>query len=232
MNAERVDFLVELGDLKDEDGPPVESRTLQYLRTIEDVFQGFAGPRYHVLGNHDVDCISKGQFFQNVESTGIDPSRTYYSFDVRGLHCVVLDANYKADGADYDRGNFDWTDANIPRHELDWLRQDLATARGPVVVFVHQLLDGTGDLYVNNAAEVRAVLQESRKVLAVFQGHHHAGAHSCIEGIPYYTLKGVVEGQGQENNSYAVVEVRPDRSLVVTGYRKAVSGELQCPQKP
>jgi hypothetical protein len=232
MNAERVDFLVELGDLKDEDRPPVESRTLQYLRTIEKVFQGFAGPRYHVLGNHDADCISKGQFLQNVENTGIDPSRTYYSFGVRGLHCVVLDANYKADGADYDRGNFDWTDANIPRHEIDWLRQDLATSRGPVIVFIHQLLDGAGDLYVNNAAEVRAVLQESGKVVAVFQGHHHAGAYNGIEGIHYYTLKGVVEGQGQENNSYAVVEVRSDRSLVVTGHRRAVSRELQCLQEP
>jgi len=226
MNAERVSFLIELGDFKDQGTPAVESRTLAYLRKVEDVFRGFRGPRYHVLGNHDMDSLSKSQFLANVENTGIDPSRNYYSFNVRGLHCVVLDANYRADGADYDHGHFDWTDANIPPQELDWLRQDLAASNGRAVVFVHQLLDGQGPLYVKNAPEVRQVLQESGKVLAVFQGHHHEGAYSRIEGIHYYTLKGVVEGSGLENNSYAIVEPKRDHDLIVTGCRKAVSRDL------
>ncbi len=226
MDAERVDFLVELGDFKDQDRPPVESRTLQHLQRIEAVFCGFAGPRYHVLGNHDMDSLSKRQFLDHVENTGIDRGRSCYSFDVRGLHCVVLDANYKTDGGDYDHGNFDWTDANIPARELDWLRQDLAASRGPVVVFIHQLLDGTGSVYVKNAPEVRRVLQGSGRVLAVFQGHHHEGAYSRIEGIHYYTLRAVVEGQGQDNNAYAIVEMQSDRTLTVTGCRKAASREL------
>lgn len=226
MNAERLGFLVELGDFKDQDTPPVESRTLEHLQRVETVFRGFRGPRYHVLGNHDMDSLSKKQFLKNVENTGIDPNRSYYSFDVPGLHCVVLDACYRADGSDYDHGHFDWTDANIPPHELDWLRQDLAASESPVVVFIHQLLDGEGSVYVKNALEVRQVLQGSDKVLAVFQGHHHEGAYSRIEGIHYYTLPGIVEGQGQENNSYAIVELRGDRDLIVTGYHKAISREL------
>ena len=158
MNAESVDFLVELGDFKDQDKRPVESRTLLYLQDVEAVLRGFHGPTYHVLGNHDMDSISKQQFLAHVENTGIDPSRSYYSFDVRGLHCIVLDGNFRSDGSDYDHGNFDWTDANIPAHELDWLRQDLAASRSPVVIFIHQLLDGTGSVYVKNAAEVREIL--------------------------------------------------------------------------
>jgi hypothetical protein len=226
MNAEHVSFLIELGDFKDQDTPPVESRTLSYLRKIEGVFQCFRGPRYHVLGNHDMDSLSKRQFLVNVENTGIDPDRSYYSFDVPGLHCVVLDATYRADGSNYDHGNFDWTDANTPAHELDWLRRDLAVSKSPAVVFIHQLLDGEGPVYVRNAAEVRQVLQESGKVLAVFQGHHHEGAYGRIEGIHYYTLKGVIEGQGPENNSYAIVELQQGRDLIVTGYRTAASKEL------
>ena len=226
MNAEGVDFLIELGDFKDQDRPPVEDRTLQHLRRIETVFGGFNGPRYHVLGNHDMDSLSKRQFLEHVVNTGVDPGRSYYSFDVRGLHGVVLDANYRADGSDYDHGNFDWTDANIPPHELDWLRQDLAASHRSTIVFVHQLLDGTGPVYVKNAPEVRQVLQDSGRVLAVFQGHHHEGAYSCIEGIHYYTLKGVVEGSGVENSSYAIVEGQPSGDLIVTGYHKAVSKEL------
>jgi len=228
MSAERVDFVVELGDFKDQDRPPVESTTLQYLQRIEAAFRGFAGPRYHVLGNHDMDSLSKGQFLQNVENTGIDSARSFYSFDIRGLHCVVLDANYKTDGSDYDHGDFDWTDANIPPQELAWLRQDLAASRSRAVVFIHQLLDGAGSVYVKNAPEVRRVLQDSGKVLAVFQGHHHEGSYSQIEGIHYYTLKAVVEGQGAESNSYAVVEMQRDGGLIVTGHRRAESRGLPC----
>jgi len=226
MNAEQVDFLIELGDLKDQDKRPVETRTLSYLRDVEAVLQGFRGPTYHALGNHDVDSISKRQFLAHVENTGIDASRSYYSFDARGLHCIVLDANYRADGGAYDHGNFDWTDANIPAHELDWLRQDLAASHSPVVIFIHQLLDGTGSVYVKNASSVRQVLRTSGKVLAVFQGHHHEGSYRYIEGIHYYTLKAVVEGHGQDNNAYAVVEVRPNRDVIVTGYRTAINREL------
>ncbi len=226
MNAEKVDFLIELGDFKDQNEPAVEEETLAHLERIEAVFQQFEGPTYHVLGNHDMDSISKPQFLARVENTGIDADRRYYSFDVKGLHCIVLDANHKTDGTDYDRGNFTSPDANIPAHELNWLRADLAATRRPVVVFVHQPLDAPDRRYVNNAAEVRDILQGSGKVLAAFQGHQHKGGYRDVAGIHYCTLQAMVEGQGLENNAYAVVEVRPDRSIVVTGYRKAVSREL------
>jgi predicted phosphodiesterase len=226
MNAERADFLVELGDFKDQDTPAVEQRTISHLEVVERVFQQFRGPTYHVLGNHDEDSISKTQFLARVENTGVDPRCSYYSFDCKGLHFVVLDANYRADGANYDHGDFDWTDPNIPPAELAWLERDLAAARRPVILFIHQLLDGTGDVYVSNAEDVRQILEQSRKVLAVFQGHHHAGSYSQMRGIHYYTLKALVEGPGEQNNSYAIVDVRPDRSITVNGYRKATSKRL------
>ncbi len=226
MKAEKVDFLIELGDFKDQGRPPVEEDTLSYVEQVETVFQQFDGPTYHVLGNHDADSISKEQFLSRVENTGIDVGHSYYSFDVGGVHFIVLDANYKADGTGYDHGNFVWTDTDIPAHELDWLRADLAAAPGPTVVFVHQLLDGAGQDYVNNAAEVRGILGCSGKVLAVFQGHRHQGGYSNIEGIHYCTQKALVEGHGPDNNAYATVEVRPDSGVTITGYRRAVGREL------
>jgi hypothetical protein len=226
MNTQKVDFLVELGDFKDQNSPPAEQKTLSYLQAVESVFHRFDGPTCHVLGNHDVDSISKAQFLANIENTGIDPGKSYYSFYFNGVHFVILDANYKSDGTDYDHGNFDWTDANIPPAELQWLRRDLAESPGAVIVLIHQLLDGTGSHYIKNAAEVRQILEQSGKVLAVFQGHYHNGGYSRINGIHYYTLKAMVEGPGPENNSYAIVEVRPDMSITVTGYRKAVSKQL------
>lgn len=226
MNTEKVDFLIELGDFKDQDDPPDEQRTIQYLKTIEAIFQQFQGPTYHVLGNHDVDSISKEQFLANVKNTNIPLNRNYYSFDSRNLHFVVLDANFKSDGTDYDHGNFNWTDTNIPPIELEWLQQELAVTKKPIIIFTHQLLDGEGDVFVRNAEQVRKILQGSGKVLAVFQGHHHEGSYQNIEEIHYYTLKAVVDGLGPENNSYAIVEVFSDHSIVITGYRRAVSKVL------
>ncbi len=223
MNKEKVDFLAELGDFKDENVPSFEDKTLVYLREIEAVFSKFKNPRYHVLGNHDMDSISKQQFLENIKNTGIEEDKKYYSFNKKGVHFIVLDANYNSDGTDYNRGNFDWTDANIPQAELDWLRADLDAANGNVIVMIHQLLDGSGTEYVKNAVDIRQILEQSGKVIAVLQGHFHQGSYSLIKGIHYYTLKAMVEGPGPQNNSYAIVEIHSDLSITITGYRNAVS---------
>lgn len=226
MNRQNVDFLVELGDFKDQDDPAVEERTISHLRAIERVFQRFQGPKYHVIGNHDIDSISKEQFLENITNTNIRAGSAYYSYDSRGIHFIVLDANYCEDETAYDHGNFIWTDTHIPNVQLEWLRRDLAAVSLPVIIFIHQLLDGDGSHYVDNAKEVRSILQASGKVLAVFQGHKHAGNYSIIEGIHYYTLKAMVDGSGPENNSYATVEVRNDNCIIVTGYRRAENRKL------
>jgi len=220
MNAEEVDFLVELGDFKDQDMPPDMNSTINYLEDIEKVYAGFKGPRYHVLGNHDVDSISKKQFLSKVTNTGIPENKSYYYFDKKGVRFVVLDANFTSDGTDYDSGNFHWEDANIPAPQLEWLSSVLNSDL-PVVLFVHQLLDGTGSHYIKNASEVREILNGSTNVLAVFQGHQHDGQYNLIDNIHYYTLHALVDGSGQENSSYAIAEIFPDSTMKIKGYRKA-----------
>ena len=227
MNTEKVDFLIELGDFKDQDRTPSEASTLRYLDAAEAAFGRFKSSRYHVLGNHDMDSISKEQFLSRIANTGIARDRSYYSFDAKGLRVVVLDANFTSSGADYNRGNFDWKDANVPDGELAWLARDLASASMPAIVFVHQQLDGGGDHLVRNAAEVRSILEKAGNVLAVFQGHNHAGDYHLIGGIHYYTLKAMIEGSGEENNSYAFVDVLARNDIVVTGYRKAAGAEMR-----
>ncbi len=226
MNRERVDFLIELGDFKDQDKEPEESKTLSYLRRIENAFGRFKGPRYHVLGNHDLDSLSKTQFMNTVENAGIPKEWTFYRFDVRGIRFLVLDANFDAKAEPYDHGRFAWADSNVPVEEIDWLRSELVASPKPVIVFIHHQLDGEGDYYVKNAAKVRAILQQSGKILAVFQGHRHEGEYNERGGIHYYTLKGMIEGSGPENNSYAVVEVTPQGGIRVMGFRRAESMTL------
>ena len=228
MNREQVAFLIELGDLKDQDEPGVEADTLRYLGEIEAELQRFNGPTYHVLGNHDMDSISKPQFLAGIDNTGIDPAATYYSFDHGGLHFAVLDANFRADGAPYDHGDFDYRNTNIPPEQLDWLARDLGATTAPTILFVHQRLDGEGPVFVNNADEVRLLLRRRGNVVAAFHGHDHAGGHNRIDGIHYYTLRAVVEGSGPDNSSYAIVDVTGE-GITVTGYRRAVTQQLQGP---
>ncbi len=226
MNDKKVNFLIELGDFKDQNAEPSEEKTIAYLRTIEEIFQQFNGPTYHVLGNHDVDSLSKEQFRANIKNTNISGSSCHYSYDFKGIHFVVLDANFRTDGTVYDHGNFSSSDTYIPEAELNWLMQNLADTTLPSIVFCHQQLGGRGGTYVKNAEEVRGILQDSGKVLAVFDGHEHRGGYRLVKGIHYYTLKGMIVGTGPENNSYAIVEILNDNNIVVTGYRKAVDKEL------
>ena len=226
MNDQKVDFLIELGDFKDQDDPAVEEKTISYLKKIEQIFQKFNGPTYHVLGNHDVDSLSKEQFMENITNTGLKTKSTYYSFDRKGIHFVVLDANFLSDGTPYDHGNFVWNNTIIPQNELDWLAADLNETKLPTIVFCHQQLGGNSGTCTQNAQDVRNILQKSGKVIASFDGHEHNGGYKFVEGIHYYTLKGMVVGSGEESNTYAIVEVLPDKNIIVTGYRKAESRDF------
>ena len=228
MNKEKPDFLIELGDFKDQDAEAEEKNTLGYLRDIENELQKFTGPTYHVLGNHDADSLSKTQFLQNVTNTNIPAEKSYFSFNLKGFHFIVLDADFTSDGTPYDHSNFDWTDANIPSLELKWLKEYLSAASGPVIVFVHQLLDGQGHYYIKNAAQVRQVLQQSGRVLAVFQGHQHRGQYNRINGIHYITLQAMVEGEGLDNNCYYVAEVNEKFDITVQGYVRGKSYQLEA----
>lgn len=223
MISEDVDFLIELGDFKDFADGETEETTLAHLDAVENELRQFGGPLYHVLGNHDVDNITKQQFLDRVENTDIPRDRSFYAFNRSGVRFIVLDANFRGDGAPYSKGDFDWTDTHIPPRELEWLKEELRITHRPVVVFIHQPLDGEGPEYVKNAPEVRNVLESAKRVLAVFQGHRHDGGISRIEGINYYTLPAMVEGSGPENSAYAVVRIESDLTLSITGRRKAES---------
>lgn len=229
MNQEKLDFVIELGDFKDQDEVPNETNTLEYLTNIESVFHKFKGPTYHVLGNHDTDGISKQQFLERVENTGIPNTESYYSFNRKGIHFVVLDGDFTKEGKAYDHGNFSWDDSFIPESQINWLKDDLKENTLPVIVFVHQMLSPTRDvkLEVQNAAEVRQVLEQSGKVLCVFQGHVHEESYNLINGIHYYSVNAVVDGDGPENNAYMIVDVYKNGSLKIDGFRRATDREMK-----
>jgi hypothetical protein len=76
---------------------------------------------------------------------------------------------------------------------------------------------------VNNGPEIRKLLRDSAKVLAVLQGHCHWGNYQEIAGLHYCTLSAVVEGSGKENDAYATMDIFSDDTIRITGFRKQKS---------
>jgi hypothetical protein len=213
LRQRRAAFIIELGDLIDED--PQHQDDPKYLHEARQVLDGFPGPKHYVLGNHCVWVLTKEQFL-----AGCGLQRSWYSFDAGPLHGVVLDACFTKDSQPYQPGAFDWKDSWIPAEQQQWLAEDLARARGrTAVVFVHQNLhDETRPCGVKNAPEVRRILQQAGNVWAVFQGHEHTGAYAQIEGIHYCTLRAMVQGPQPESNAFSLITLDGPRSGRLEGF--------------
>jgi 3',5'-cyclic-AMP phosphodiesterase len=161
---------------------------------------------FHTIGNHD--C------FGIYSSSGVAESeplygkkmfeerfgKTYYSFDHKGVHFIVLDSI----GITSDR----LYEGRVDQAQLDWLKSDLGKLPPsmPIIVSVHIPLVTAFYSYVQapqpepkhhglsvvNAYEVIALF-EGHNVLGVLQGHTHVNEKVMWKGVPYIT-SGAVSG--------------------------------------
>jgi 3',5'-cyclic AMP phosphodiesterase CpdA len=177
MKRAKVDFLLQLGDFC----IPVDSN-----KPFLDIWNSYSGPRYHVLGNHDMD--GKGEHpkrfrpEETVEYWGM-PHR-YYSFETNGIHIIVLDGNDQGPGQKpYYR--------YIGDEQLAWFGKQLDQTRLPTIVFVHQSPERPNQGGLENGVRVRKVMQEANRragwqqVIACFSGHHHRDYMRRINNILY-----------------------------------------------
>ena len=155
---------------------------------------------YHTIGNHDV--------FGIYPSSGMMPSdplygkkyyedhigKTYYSFDHKGVHFIVLDSIGILADRTYE--------GRIDVDQKQWLAGDLAAQAPvtPIIVVTHIPLVSAVASYnpppatpsthngstVTNSAEV-INLFEGRNVLGVLQGHTHINERVEWHGVPYIT---------------------------------------------
>lgn len=168
MREEKVDFIVQLGDFC----VPHE-RNRGFLAE----WNRFEGARHHVLGNHDTD----GGYTREQAVAFLGMPARYYRIDHHGIRFLVLDGN--------DRGG---STKGYPRFiaadQLEWLKRELEAATLPVVVLVHQPLEGPAG--IDNGAQVREVLESARRdgrpgVAAVLTGHLHQDYVRRIKGIAH-----------------------------------------------
>ncbi|MCC6682567.1 MAG: metallophosphoesterase [Phycisphaeraceae bacterium] len=173
MNARDVDFIIQLGDF---------CQPQTFNEPFMDIWNNFEGPKYHVLGNHDMDNhMGSEKFASDFTAKYFGMPDRYYSFDSKGFHFIVLDGN---DVQDPPQSGYP---SHIGSEQMEWLKDDLSKTNLPTIIFSHQSLEWG----VDNAEEVRAILEavneqsNSKKVIACFSGHHHVDHLSAIHGIYY-----------------------------------------------
>lgn len=226
-----VDCVLCLGDMVNGgDQTQAESRALEAVTKA----LGSPGlPVHAVAGNHDMAAFPIDGL---IDRMGSALSSGYYRVDYGPLRFVVLDANYNLDGSHFAPRNLLWDQCIVPQQQLDWLADALALPDDRrAIVFIHENLDfrawnGDRDPHVVvNHAEVRDVLDRSDRVIAVLQGHCHAGHYSFVGGLHYVTFRALVEGEGKANNAYAIVTVNDKMSLAIEGFGRQQGYRLENP---
>ena len=208
LNRGVVDVLVTMGDLVVGESAFHATRL---LREISALCSAFHGPVYYMPGNHDLDHLSKAEFYEALDRSG---DSALFDFTLGGYRLMSVDGNFTPYGIEYAHGNFNWEEALIPDEQVALLEAELSVSNEPVVMFSHQRLDETSVFAVQNAAVVRRLIAKSGKVKAVFQGHQHADHLRELDGTAYYTLSAHVDDAGP-----AVILMDADGIRLVRDYQ-------------
>jgi len=197
----------------------------------------YNGPKYHVLGNHDMDKCDKATI---MKLWGMQSP--YYSFDQEGYHFIVMDRNFmkRPDGLLMDYNNSNWGPVAAPGRsftdeaQLKWLRSDLAAARNPSIVFMHQPVF-LSDFFqeIGNAEEILEIFDEANfnaakggngsRVAAVFMGHDHDDRYGERNGVHYILVNSATyvytndQAYFFRDPLYAFVTLDPKGEMVIGG---------------
>jgi 3',5'-cyclic-AMP phosphodiesterase len=187
MNDEfRPDVVVNLGDVVEDESLEADSaRYQEFLRCLDDL----DAPVLHVAGNHESVHLDDDALGALWGRTG----PLYYSQDVGDFRFVVLRTVQYA------------THIELPGEQLAWLAEELRRPGPPIILLAHhplsdQRLEGNRWFEdqphlcrVANRREVRRLVEETRRVIAVFNGHVHWNHVDVIGGRPYFTIQSLIE---------------------------------------
>ncbi|MET2983720.1 metallophosphoesterase family protein [Aureibaculum conchae] len=170
----KVDFIIQMGDFCFG-----ETKNNDFLK----IWETYKGPKYHVLGNHDMDRNTKSEM---LDFWGMP--KTYYSYDFKGYHFIVLDANFLyQDGKyiNYKNANF-YVDSSIRTfindEQVEWFKADLEATKLPTIVFCHQSLWHG----VKNRLTLQKIMETHKeKVICSLNGHNHSDYHFEQNDIDY-----------------------------------------------
>ena len=206
MRSLHADFAIQGGDHIFDALAVPEQRSLSLFEMYDKTQQDLGLQVYHTIGNHDCFGVYPKSGMQPSDSLygkryyGDHVGKTFYSFDHKGVHFIVLDTI----GLTPDRAY----EGRVDAPQIAWLASDLQAqpAAKPIIVSVHIPLVSAIDNYtpapasppphhgntVVNSSEVTRLFA-GHNVLAVFQGHTHINERVDWHGVPYIT-SGAVSG--------------------------------------
>lgn len=209
----RPAMIVNLGDDIED-----ENRELDLARygECQSILRTANAELVNVAGNHDTIHMNRDDLNRFWQRSG----PLYYAFDRGDWHFTVMHTIEKKD-----------VEVHVPAPQLEWLAEDLRQATKPVIVLMHhsaseQYLEdsrwfrGKANIaLVKERREIRRILEDSKKVKAVLNGHVHRNHLDVIAGIPYVTVQSLIENldedaPGTPAAAHAVVTLDPSRITV------------------
>lgn len=186
------DFVIELGDFID----GRDKNSLEMFRKTRKKYQQIKAPKYHVLGNHEVDNFTKPEWLKATENKS-----TYYYFDQNNYRMIVLDGNYreKNDKVINVDPKKSYYPGIVSPEQIKWLKKILKKSkRYKKFVFIHQPpIDESATRerkkLLKNAKELQNIFSEYR-VIAVFSGHIEELCALEKNEVKYYILQGFHKG--------------------------------------
>lgn len=199
--SNNVDMVFCLGDITDHNEGSTKEEIISCFKEAMWTIDFYNIPFYLVPGNHDY-LVMTAEDMEREAGFKIPP----YTIETNTHNFIILDANYRANMVRFDKAGVEWTDSNLPPHQIEYLKNELSKSTKPYIILVHENLDPSVDKMhiIKNADEIREILKSSGKVQMVIQGHYHRGNENTVDNIPYITLPAMCEG---EENSFRIIEL-------------------------
>lgn len=147
------------------------------LREVVNVFEKSNDKLLFSIGGRDIKNISKKDVLETLML-----ERAYYSYDHQGYKMIVLDSSL----------------GKIDEEQFEWLKNEVASAKGPVIIFSHMgMIESPKGIVwkknVKNGEEIRKFLKNQKNVLAVVSGNSSEDFVNKEGGVPYIFVPGLTE---------------------------------------
>lgn len=213
VNELNPDFVISGGDQVYDVMRGNLGRADTLFQLYTEMSRGFNMPVYNTVGNHDLFAI----YPESPEDETHPDYKygmykrylgdTYYSFDHKGWHFIVLNSLGVSEDKRYT--------AVVDSVQLAWLKNDLigVSRQTPVVLVTHiPLVTARGIItgnpaghHVGNSSEVLAALEEHNLKL-ILQGHIHWKEHGQVNDRFQYLTGGSIAGNGWKGRRHDTKE--------------------------
>jgi 3',5'-cyclic-AMP phosphodiesterase len=226
--SSKADLMLDLGDHISDVNRDLDGK---HMAEVVSILSRYDGPRYHLLGNHDVVNLSVEE---NEEIFGM--SLASREVDLGDHRLILWQPGVKFS----EETGFSPTGIH-----LEWLTDTLSSGHNPAIVATHVPVSGlsqVGNYYFENRPHlatypdhkvIREAAEATGKVCLWLSGHIHRNTITAVRGIQYATIQSMSEHATtlpKAAESFADVEVgRSETHIRVYGRD---SFEVRVPTTP